>query len=156
MTARTYTENEAWQAYARCTNQIDRSAAKEAIQKGKYRLAVLIADPDMEDNTSRQVPISDFTPPGKQALLDRIEDAKKNGTTINFCTNSMLSRGNVFTCTIDNDNQAVCIKGSSWWAMEFVSAPELVGRVLGTVTAEIYPGTTVYRLKVGHMWEGQG
>lgn len=90
-------------------------------------------------------------------LRDRLEAIKDEGKTINFCSNVMLDRGSVYTCTINENGEAVIVTKHTWWSCSF-SEPTTTraGEILGKVTIERNNGCSGFHPACGKLKEGRG
>jgi len=90
-----------------------------------------------------------------KAYLDDLRS--KEFVRLSFCTNPMLSHGNVVHCLLQEDGTAIIESTQSWWAMSYSRLDyQRKGEVFGKVEAEFGYNNKVAHLKCAGLRQGRG
>lgn len=90
-------------------------------------------------------------------VRDRLDDLIQSGGEICFCSNTMLDRGSVYTCTINENGEAIIKSKHTWWSCKFSDpTTDRAGEILGKITIERMNGCEGFRPCCGGLKEGRG
>lgn len=89
-------------------------------------------------------------------LANDLDKVREQGGHISFCTNSMMSRGTVYHCKVDEEGDAIIQSTQQWWSMQYTPHDETKkGRVLGKIKRCYLPNHNRH-FKVNGLCEGRG
>jgi len=81
----------------------------------------------------------------KVELQNAIDNGELIGKIFCFCTNTMLGRGRVWHCQVQQDNRLICVDREDWMGMAFAPL-ETEPFDFGTLTVKQISGSLKYTL----------